>query len=94
MTTIDKAALILAFCAFPLSQSLAQWYVGGDGGINVLADSKITSENNSTGTIGSKTGYVLQVEGGYDFGGPKAELEIGYRNSGIKTLTDVDSAGG
>lgn len=94
MTILRKAAATLAFTLLPASTAFAQWYVGGDGGVNILADSDISGQNNTSATIGSKTGYVLQMQGGYDFGGPKAELEIGYRNSGIKTLTDVDNAGG
>lgn len=94
MTILHKIAITLAFTLLPASGAFAQWYVGGDGGVNVLTDSKISGQDNTSATIGSKTGYVLQMEGGYDFGGPKAELEVGYRNSGIKTLTDVNSAGG
>jgi opacity protein-like surface antigen len=85
LTTLAAAALI----ALP-SLAHAEWYAGADGGVNFLQDSDLTSSDGYSGKGASKTGYVLQAEGGYSFGGPRVEGEIAYRNSGIKSLTNSD----
>lgn len=93
MRIIHHAAFIFLMAALP-TLAHAQWYVGVDGGVNILEDAKISDARGNSATVGSKTGYVLQMQGGYDFGGPKAEFEIGYRNSGLKTVADTSEVGG
>lgn len=72
----------------------AQWYVGADGGVSLIHDEDISGKdtNGSTWTdkSGSETGYAVQMHGGYDFGGPRAEVELGYRGSSLKSLAEVD----
>lgn len=90
------AALVLALPDL----AHAQWYVGADGGVNFLQDSDIKSDG-SGGTVkaGSETGYALQAHTGYAFRSfafatPRVEAELGYRSSGLKSLTDVDGTSG
>jgi outer membrane protein OmpA-like peptidoglycan-associated protein len=52
----------------------AQWYVGLDGGGNYQQDPKVTGSDSNWGWVG-----LGQV--GYNFGGPKVELEAGYRHN-------------
>jgi len=97
-----KIAKIVAaglFLALPTAAH-AQWYVGADAGVNFLQDSDVKPKDNSgSTTAGSDTGYALQAHGGYafkpfSFATPRAEAEVAYRNSGLKSLTDVaDSSG-
>lgn len=98
-----KIAKIVAaglFLALPTAAH-AQWYVGADAGVNFLQDSDIRSTDGSSdkSTAGNETGYALQVHGGYAFKptgsvAPRIEGEIGYRNSGLESLTDVTDASG
>jgi outer membrane protein OmpA-like peptidoglycan-associated protein len=52
----------------------AQWYVGADAGANYMQDPGVRNSNSDWGWLG-----LGQV--GYNFGGPKVELEGGYRNN-------------
>ncbi len=97
-----KIAKIVAaglFLALPTAAQ-AQWYVGADAGVNFAQDSDIKPKDGSAGgTASADTGYALQVHGGYafkpfSFATPRVEAEIGYRNSGLESLTDVNDASG
>lgn len=97
---IAQIAAAGIFLALP-GAAQAQWYAGFDGGANFVQDSDIKAEDgSSTGTkAGNKAGYVLEARGGYAFkplsvATPRIEGELGYRNSGLKTLTDVDGVSG
>ena len=72
VTALCHGAILLLGCTVA-TPALAQWYVGADAGANLQ----------SGASSGDRTGYVLQWEAGYDFGGPKAELEIADRNLGL-----------
>ncbi|MBC7906316.1 MAG: OmpA family protein [Rhodospirillaceae bacterium] len=52
----------------------AQVYMGLDGGANYLQDPGVTGSDSDWGWVG-----LGQV--GYDFGGPKVEFEVGYRDN-------------
>ncbi|MGE5475022.1 MAG: outer membrane protein, partial [Bacteroidales bacterium] len=52
----------------------AQWYVGADAGTNYLQDPNVRGSDSDWGWVG-----IGQV--GYNFGGPKLELEGGYRGN-------------
>lgn len=67
---IAAAALTIAVPAV----ANAQWYIGADAGANYLQD---------TGVAGSDSdwGPVALGQVGYNFGGPKVEFEVGYRNN-------------
>lgn len=89
------AALVLALPGL----AHAQWYAGADGGVNFVQDSDINAPNSAPAKAGSETGYALQVHGGYafrsfDFATPRIEAELGYRNSGLKSLTDFTGTSG
>lgn len=93
-------SLLLPFAALSLvaaAPAHAEWYVGGNAGAVIQDDVTYKGNDPTDGPWSSKgtydTGYGLMVNGGYDFGGPKAELELGYRNAGHKSL-DGDSASG
>lgn len=98
-----KIAKIVAaglFLALPTAAQ-AQWYVGADAGVNFAQDSDIKFKDgtSSGSTASADTGYALQVHGGYafkpfSFATPRVEAEIGYRNSGLESLTDVNDASG
>lgn len=64
----------------------AQWYVGADAGANFLQDSSVSAGTNNKTDF--DWGYVGLGQVGYNFGGPKVEFEVGYRDN------DVDSVGG
>ncbi|MCR6632693.1 MAG: OmpA family protein [Magnetospirillum sp.] len=52
----------------------AQWYVGLDAGANYLEDPGVANSDSDWGWVG-----LGQV--GYNFGGPKVEFEVGYRDN-------------
>lgn len=90
-----KSALLAAgFMIGAPALAQAGWYVGADGGFNFLQNqhTDISSGGVATGSskTDSKTGYALAVQGGYDFGGPKAELELAYRRNNVKSILDSD----
>ena len=90
--TSALALTALAVLASPAAQ--AQWYMGADAGVNIQSDEKFHGQDTDGSTwsdkSGSRTGYAVQMHGGYDFGGPKAELELAYRGSGLKSLAEVN----
>lgn len=67
---IAAAALTVAVPAV----ANAQWYLGADAGANYMEDPGVTGSDSSWGGVG-----VAQF--GYNFGGPKAEFEVGYRDN-------------
>lgn len=73
------------------SARAGNWYVGGGAGAVFPRDTTYSGTNEdgpwkSTGE--NSPGYGLMLNGGYDFGGPKAELELGWRDTGLKSVTD------
>lgn len=72
----------------------AQWYVGGDVGANFVNDAHLTTSDGHSGDETLKTGYVFNIQGGYDFKGPKLEAEIGYRRNAIDTIGEHRPDGG
>ena len=94
MQTVTRTIFAVALLAGLPTAAHAQWYVGADGGVNFLQDSHLSGQDSDgegfTDKSGNKVGYALLMQGGYDFGGPKAELEVGYRSSGLKSLAEYD----
>lgn len=94
------AKLLAAALVFALpGLAQAQWYVGADGGVNFVQDADIKASNSDPAKAGSDTGYTLQAHGGYafrslSFATPRVEAELGYRSSGLKSLTDFDGTSG
>jgi Outer membrane protein and related peptidoglycan-associated (lipo)proteins len=78
-TAIAATALLIGLPA----AANAQWYVGVDAGANYLEDPGVANTDSDWGWVG-----IGQV--GYDFGGPKAEFEVGYRdNDDINSLSTM-----
>ena len=64
----------------------AQWYVGADVGGNITSDApvRIYDATNDVDAFNDTTynwGPVGLIEAGYSFGGPKVEMELGYRTN-------------
>jgi opacity protein-like surface antigen len=60
------------------------WYVGVGGGVMIVEDIDLdigTVAN--AGTLDHRTGYDFEGTVGYDFGGFRAEVEVGYREADI-----------
>lgn len=91
-----KISLFFSVAVMALATSTAaqagQWYVGGNVGAVIQNDTTYKGNDPSDGPWSNKgdfdTGYGLMANAGYDFGGPKAELEVAYRSAGNKSLQD------
>lgn len=68
----------------------AQWYVGLDAGPNFQNSTQVTSgsDNRTEYHIGAGA----QAEIGYDFGAPKVEFELGYRENRIVKIGKTGSS--
>ena len=73
------------------------WYVGVEGGLMVVED----GDFDATALIGGrtvsdavaidhKTGVDVDLIGGYDFGGIRAEVEAGYKRASLDQLDQGD----
>lgn len=71
-----KAIALASVIALIPGAAAAQWYAGVDGGVNWTSDDDSLS-----------TGFAGLVNVGYNFGGPKLELEGGYRYNGGEDAT-------
>ncbi|WP_156422297.1 outer membrane protein, partial [Sphingopyxis sp. HIX] len=61
------------------------WYVGVGGGVMIVEDMDLDIATfNNAATLDHKTGYDFEGVVGYDFGGFRAEVEVGYREADIK----------
>ncbi len=69
----------------------AQWYAGADVGGSLPNKSSVTAGSNNDTKY--QWGPVVLGELGYDFGGPKAELELGDRNNSIKSVGGSSGGG-
>lgn len=79
--SLKGLALATAIALIP-GAAAAQWYAGVDGGVNW------TSDNDDLGN-----GGVGLISVGRDFGGPKLELEGGYRYNGGQRSTFTRNTG-
>ncbi len=84
-----KLAVAVALASTALaSPALARdnsWYVGVGGGVMIVEDMDLdigTVDN--AGTLDHRKGYDFEGTVGYDFGGFRAEVEVGYREADIK----------
>ncbi len=83
-----KLAVAVALASTALaSPALARdnsWYVGVGGGVMIVEDMDLdigTFDN--AGTLDHRTGYDFEGTVGYDFGGFRAEVEVGFREADI-----------
>ena len=70
----------------------AQWYAGADVGASYTQKAKVTGANTNLDTD-FDWGPVGLIEGGYDFGGPRLEAELGYRNNGVDKVGSLSGSG-
>ena len=88
-----KLAITLALATTALSTpALARddaWYVGVEGGVMLVEDIKFDVGTVSDAvSVDHKAGYDADATVGYDFGGFRAEAEVGYRSA---VVTGVQS---
>ena len=85
-----KLAVILALATTALSTpALARddsWYVGVEGGAMLVEDVNFDiGTTPRAATVDHYAGWDVDATIGYDFGGFRAEAEVGYRQAGIET---------
>jgi opacity protein-like surface antigen len=88
--TLMAAAALVAFPAMAQAQTPSSgFYIGAEGGLNWLLNTTITSQQGGGGfnpvTVTPQTGFAVGGVVGYDFVGPRVELEGVYRsnNTGV-----------
>jgi OOP family OmpA-OmpF porin len=80
-----KKALMLAaaFVALPvIAQAQAPasgFYIGAEGGVNWLLNTNVTANTGNQVAVSPQTGWAVGGKIGYDFVGPRVELEGVYR---------------
>lgn len=87
---ILAAASVVAFLsAMPIAMAAdpTGFYVGIGGGINYAEDSDVEigigGGNFTVNSVDSKLGWAGNAFAGYNFGGPRLELELAYRNNKV-----------
>ena len=70
----------------------AQWYAGMDMGADFTQKSKVTGTSSNLDTQYAP-GLAEMGHVGYSFGAPKLEVELGYRDSAMKQIGGISSAG-
>jgi OmpA-OmpF porin, OOP family len=77
------AAVLVALPAVTQAQSLQYpgFYIGAEGGLNWMFNSNTTTTFGTTGTIYPAIGWAAGGMIGYDFVGPRVEIEGVYRSS-------------
>ncbi|MGE0152326.1 MAG: OmpA family protein [Reyranellaceae bacterium] len=86
---VGLAAAGLLLAAPALAADPSGFYVGIGGGINYAQDSDVEIGFGGGGgfnvkDVDSKTGWAGNAFVGYNFGGPRLELELAYRNNKVK----------
>ncbi|HKX87775.1 MAG TPA: outer membrane beta-barrel protein, partial [Sphingopyxis sp.] len=85
-----KLAVAMALASTALaSPALARddsWYVGVGAGAMLVEDLDLDiGAFNNAGTLDHRAGYDVEGTVGYDFGGFRAEVEVGFREADIKS---------
>jgi opacity protein-like surface antigen len=80
--TLMAAAALVAFPAMAQAQTPSSgFYIGAEGGLNWLLNTTVTN-NTGTGTsVTPQTGFAVGGQIGYDFVGPRVEIEGVYRSN-------------
>ncbi|HSV28259.1 MAG TPA: OmpA family protein [Candidatus Omnitrophota bacterium] len=87
-----KALLAAGAIAVLPAAAHAQWYIGADAGVNFTEDS--SGSGNGRSYKGEyEWGYVGLGQVGYNFGGPKAEFEVGYRTNDHDNINNISANG-
>jgi outer membrane protein OmpA-like peptidoglycan-associated protein len=74
---VKKALMTFALAAIPLAAS-AQDYVPYEGFYIGAGGGAVWSLNNGSNGVSTSTGFIVGGKAGYDFVGPRADLEVGY----------------
>ncbi|UKK85990.1 OmpA family protein [Sphingopyxis sp. BSN-002] len=87
-----KLAVAMALASTALaSPALARdnsWYVGVGGGVMIVEDMDLDIGTvNNAGSLDHRKGYDVEGTVGYDFGGFRAEVEVGYKEADITSGT-------
>ncbi|KTE19138.1 flagellar motor protein MotB [Sphingopyxis sp. H050] len=62
------------------------WYVGVGGGVMIVEDLDLDiGAADNAGSLDHRKGYDFEGTVGYDFGGFRAEVEVGYKEADIKS---------
>jgi OOP family OmpA-OmpF porin len=81
------AGVLLAAPAFAADPT--GFYIGIGGGINQPDDSDVELRfgggNFTVNNVETKLGWAAHAFAGYNFGGPRLELEVAYRNNKVKS---------
>ena len=85
-----KLAVAVALASTTLtSPAMARddsWYVGVGAGAMLVEDLDLDIGTfNNAGTLDHRAGYDVEGTVGYDFGGFRAEVEVGFREADIKS---------
>ena len=85
-----KLAVAVALASTALaSPALARdnsWYVGVGGGVMIVEDMDLDiGAIDNAANLNHRNGYDVEGTVGYDFGGFRAEVEVGYREADIKS---------
>ncbi|HJS11787.1 outer membrane protein, partial [Sphingopyxis sp.] len=85
-----KLAVALALASTTLASPVLardnSWYVGVGAGAMLVEDLDLDIGTfNNAGTLDHRAGYDVEGTVGYDFGGFRAEVEVGFREADIKS---------
>ena len=81
-------ALASTTLASPVLARDNSWYVGVGAGAMLVEDMDLDiGAIGNAGTLDHRAGYDVEGTVGYDFGGFRAEVEVGYREADIKSGT-------
>ena len=79
-------ALASTTLASPVLARDNSWYVGVGAGAMLVEDLDLDIGTfNNAGTLDHRAGYDVEGTVGYDFGGFRAEVEVGFREADIKS---------
>jgi OOP family OmpA-OmpF porin len=84
---------LLAATSPAIAQPAVGPYVAGGGGGNFINTADATTNAEGNGTFQFETGWAAIGALGYGFGGPRVELEPGYRRNALDKTADGSAAG-
>jgi outer membrane protein OmpA-like peptidoglycan-associated protein len=81
--TLTTAAVLMALPIAAQAQSLQYpgFYIGAEGGLNWMFQTNVATPLGTSGTLYPSTGWAAGGMVGYDFVGPRVELEGIYRSN-------------
>ena len=88
---------IVALAALQASNAVAQWYVSGNIGTSILADSDVSAVDSTgsfNGDFSTDPGVAVMGAVGYALKNLRIEGEISYRHNGLDELTINTFVGG